>query len=215
MKFFQIGLGANPEYAYLASRDASCYEKSRGLLQRVPPPLSCRTPWEGVLIEAHPFAFYQSYNSVRNKMPDALINLDFILGAISVDVHPFMPFSTRAKMEEHYGWSLPNVKAPGYTPHPLLKKEGADGTRFNVAAFTVNDLIDFYGVPDFVAMDLEGYELLVLAKFLEETDTKAYQVEAHSVEDTSMIRSMLENHGYEIVKSGNFVNDRTEMQAVK
>lgn len=216
MRFFQMGLGSSAEFAYLASRDSSCYEKSRKPLHRVPPPLTASCHWEGVLMEAHPYAFYESYRDVQMRFPDALPNLTFLLGAVSIDdTQRFMPFKSTEWMEHHLGWTLPNVEQAGYTQHPLLERRGETKTKFHVATYSVEDLLKEFGEPDFIALDMEGYELVVLAKLLETTEIAAYQVEAHSIPDTQMIQAMFHNYDYEVVHAVRMVNDRCEMQAIK
>lgn len=216
MKFFQMGLGSRSEFAYLSSRDASCYAKACFSMHRLPEPMKVSNPWKGVLLEAHPYAFYESYRNVQLTLPEAMPNLTFILGAISINEKPFMPFTATERMEEHWGCSLPNIDEAGYTQHPVLEREGFTGTSFHVATYSVQELIAEHGEPDFVVMDLEGYELLILAKMLEICDNiTAYQVEAHSSSDCSMIMHMLRNHGYTIVNAVHMKNDRCEMQAIR
>lgn len=214
MLFFQIGSGSFAEFSYLASRDRKCYEKSQHPLARLPAPLSASSFWEGVLVEPHPHAFSSLYTTLHSTMPDAMQNLTFVLGAISIQDKPFMLFETTNPLALHGGMSRLDIIEEGYIKNPLL--DSFEKAKFYVPTFTVCQMIEAFGEPDFVLLDVEGYELPILNAFLKISTCSVYQIESHSDESANLVDITLLDHHFDIVnRLDGMLHNRTEIQAVK
>ena len=216
MRFYQIGLGSESEYAYLASRDRTCYVRGKEVLCQVPAPLETSSQWDGVLVDAHPMAFCESYLRIQHTMPDALERLTWVLGAVWTTDLGLMEFEINANLKLHHGWGKSAVKMDGYTPHLPEEALGVPTTHIHVASITVQQLVLKHGAPDFVVLDCEGAELPLLVEFMRHAPScTAYQIEAHSSSDADLIYEIFEINGYSVITSLGRVNDRTEMQAIR
>ena len=216
MLFYQIGLGSSAEFAYLASRDRSCYERSAPEQCRFPSEVAGKAQrWSGVLIEAHPYAFVEAFQQVQHRIPDAMEQLEWVLGALWVEAG-VLPFTAMHILQHHWGWSQPNVEHDGYAKHHPDESLGMPTIGFNVASITPEQVIDAFGEPDLIIMDLEGAEVPLLRRFLELLPTcNAYQIESHCQADTESVQELFKAERFEIRNAWPLGNNRMEMQVVR
>ena len=213
-KFLQIGLGGVAEFAYLACPDWRCHLHDKIDRHRPPTALLELAPWRGVLIDAHPVAFSQTYTSVHKDLPSAVENLEWILAAVYQEDVGLLPFTAPPEMQRHKGWAHVTDVDERYkvTTYP----DRWDEQRFHVATITPMMLIEHMGEPDFIIMDLEGAEVLILQEFLRlGLNVTAYHVETHTAEGRDQVVRDLIAHGYEITMQAKVFTKGTEIQAVK
>ena len=216
MLFYQIGLGGYSEYAYLASRDRTCYARQMDVMFQLPPPLRVTAEWKGLLIEAHPMAFCQTVEEVRSRLPEAMPNLTWLLGVVWAEDAPALEFTINESLQYHDGWSQISHAMDGYTPHCVPEAEGVPTMHIDIASISVQELLTKYGVPDYVILDCESAEVRLLSEFLRLAPSCiGYQIETHSMNDAEIVQRLFDKYGYTIVKSIQMRYNRTEMQAVK
>lgn len=215
MKFLQIGLGGTAEFAYLSLPDWRCHLHEQKEKYRPPMPLRSCHEWQGYLIDAHPYAFYQTYKKVQQTWPRAMSNLNWILGAIYHKDINILPFTAPEQFEQHRGWSHVASKSKDpfkVTTYPEIENQ----IRFHVASITADELISYIDEPDFIIMDLEGAEVKLLKKFLKICpNVKAYHIETHTYLGLDEVMKDFKHYGYNITLTTPVYDVGMELQAVK
>ena len=178
-------------------------------------PLRSCHEWQGYLIDAHPYAFYQTYKKVQQTWPRAMSNLNWILGAIYHKDINILPFTAPEQFEQHRGWSHVASKSKDpfkVTTYPEIENQ----IRFHVASITADELISYIDEPDFIIMDLEGAEVKLLKKFLKICpNVKAYHIETHTYLGLDEVMKDFKHYGYNITLTTPVYDVGMELQAVK